>query len=450
MSVLDLQSMLERNEPVNLPYASDGSIQLTPEEKAYFSRQISKQNYASGGQVFSNLTPEQLEAWKKNAYYNNDYDMESNNARYLANQGGEGAGGLQGSSGFTGDDLGGDMRPTYDAQGNFTGVKHFTPWNFIKDFAIPAAVTVGGTILGAGALNGALAGGAASGAVGADAATSAAWGSGAGLGGDTLGAMGMAPELAAGGSEAGGLLSKAALDGTTAFGANSVPGALEVGSYAGTAIPSAVDLGSTGGIASTGASGGSLSQAGTTSAWSGLGDKAVAALTNPANLIKYGPAALGAVSAALSSKSQPETGAGGSSGPKDTRSLTQWDWDKIQAAAKAANMPMSQFLATQWNNLTDTDYNKSEVKLARGGALNRFAQGAGSGRDDTIDAKLSDGEYVFDAETTALIGDGSAREGAKRLDAMRENIRKHKGKALARGKISPDAKSPLQYIKEST
>jgi hypothetical protein len=420
MSVLDLQSMLERNEPVNLPYASDGSIQLTPEEKAYFSRQISKQNYASGGQVFSNLTPEQLEAWKKNAYYNNDYDMESNNARYLANQGGEGAGGLQGSSGFTGDDLGGDMRPTYDAQGNFTGVKHFTPWNFMKDFAIPAAVTVGGTILGAGALNGALAGGAASGAasgaVGADAATSAAWGSGAGLGGDTLGAMGMTPEwAAAGGSD---------LATSTAW-AN---GAGLGGDTLGAVAP----------------------EAGTTSAWSGLGDKAVKALTNPANLIKYGPAVLGAVSAALPSKSQPETGAGGSSGPKDTRSLTQWDWDKIQAAAKAANMPMSQFLATQWNNLTDTDYNKSEVKLARGGALNRFAQGAGSGRDDTIDAKLSDGEYVFDAETTALIGDGSAREGAKRLDAMRENIRKHKGKALARGKISPDAKSPLQYIKEST
>jgi len=407
MSVLDLQSMLERNKPVNLPYASDGSIQLTPEEKAYFSRQVSKQNYASGGQVFSNLTPEQLEAWKKNAYYNNDYNMESNNARYLANQGGEGAGGLQGSSGFTGDDLGGDMRPTYDAQGNFTGVKHFTPWNFIKDFAIPAAVTVGGTILGAGALNGALAGGAASGAVGAFAPELAAGtaGSSGALVGEGLGAF--APELAAGTAGSSGAL---------------------VGEGLGAFAP----------------------EAGTTSAWSGLGNKAVTALTNPANLIKYGPAVLGAVSAASSSKSQPETGAGGSSGPKDTRSLTQWDWDKIQAAAKAANMPMSQFLATQWNNLTDTDYNKSEVKLARGGALNRFAQGAGSGRDDTIDAKLSDGEYVFDAETTALIGDGSAREGAKRLDAMRETIRKHKGKALVRGKISPDAKSPLQYIKEST
>src|SRR5690606_37671239 len=34
--------------------------------------------------------------------------------------------------------------------------------------------------------------------------------------------------------------------------------------------------------------------------------------------------------------------------------------------------------------------------------------GLGDGRDDAIDAKLSDGEYVFDAETVALLGNGSS------------------------------------------
>jgi hypothetical protein len=88
--------------------------------------------------------------------------------------------------------------------------------------------------------------------------------------------------------------------------------------------------------------------------------------------------------------------------------------------------------------------------MAQGGALSavaRFAQGAGSGRADTIDAKLSDGEYVIDAETVAMLGDGSNKEGAKRLDAMRGSIRSHKGKALARGKFSPNARSPLSYLK---
>jgi hypothetical protein len=79
-------------------------------------------------------------------------------------------------------------------------------------------------------------------------------------------------------------------------------------------------------------------------------------------------------------------------------------------------------------------------------ATGKFAQGGGSGRADTISARLSDGEYVIDAETVALLGDGSAKEGAKRLDGMREEVRMHKGKELSKGKISPDAKAPMQYI----
>ena len=76
-----------------------------------------------------------------------------------------------------------------------------------------------------------------------------------------------------------------------------------------------------------------------------------------------------------------------------------------------------------------------------------LASGTGSGRDDTINARLSDGEYVLDAETVALLGNGSTKAGAAVLDQMREQLRKQKGKALAKGKFSPDAKSPLAYMK---
>lgn len=68
------------------------------------------------------------------------------------------------------------------------------------------------------------------------------------------------------------------------------------------------------------------------------------------------------------------------------------------------------------------------------------------GRVDDIKALLSPNEYVIDAETVALLGDGSPDAGAARLDAFRENIRKHKGAALAYGKISPDAMPPEQYL----
>lgn len=81
-----------------------------------------------------------------------------------------------------------------------------------------------------------------------------------------------------------------------------------------------------------------------------------------------------------------------------------------------------------------------------GSHSSRYVDGPGSGRDDKIPALLSDGEYVIDAETLALLGDGSTKEGAKRLDEFRANIRRHKGQALSRGQISPNAKSPEKYM----
>ena len=83
------------------------------------------------------------------------------------------------------------------------------------------------------------------------------------------------------------------------------------------------------------------------------------------------------------------------------------------------------------------------MRFARGG----FAvEGAGDGRDDKIPALLSDGEYVFDAETVALLGNGSNKAGAKLLDSFRVKVRKQKGKKLARGKFSDNAKRPEQYM----
>lgn len=86
---------------------------------------------------------------------------------------------------------------------------------------------------------------------------------------------------------------------------------------------------------------------------------------------------------------------------------------------------------------------------AHGGTIERYVSGGtgAGGREDNIDAKLSENEYVIDAETVALLGDGNPEAGARKLDTMRKNIRSHKGKALASGSISPDAhESPLQYL----
>lgn len=74
--------------------------------------------------------------------------------------------------------------------------------------------------------------------------------------------------------------------------------------------------------------------------------------------------------------------------------------------------------------------------------------GPGDGRDDKIPAMLSDGEYVIDAETVAMLGNGSTKAGADALDEFRVNIRKHKGRALSKGEFSDNAKKPEQYLKK--
>jgi hypothetical protein len=120
-----------------------------------------------------------------------------------------------------------------------------------------------------------------------------------------------------------------------------------------------------------------------------------------------------------------------------------FDWEKINDLAKQSGISPSQFLSRNWGGSIPT------IQMASGGVLTRLARGGGSGRDDTIPARLSDGEYVMDAETVALLGDGSTDAGARRLDQMRAKIRQHKGKSMARGKFSANAKSPLSYLKEA-
>lgn len=124
------------------------------------------------------------------------------------------------------------------------------------------------------------------------------------------------------------------------------------------------------------------------------------------------------------------------------------EWDRLM---KQINQGVEQTYATP--TLTE------QPAMARGGRnarrqpqgalsqMSRLSLGAGDGRSDSIEARLSDGEYVIDAETVALLGNGSTKAGAAMLDQMRQGIRQQKGRALAKGKFSPDAKSPLAYMK---
>lgn len=48
------------------------------------------------------------------------------------------------------------------------------------------------------------------------------------------------------------------------------------------------------------------------------------------------------------------------------------------------------------------------------------------GMDDTVPVNLSGGEYVFDADTVASLGDGNSEKGAEVLDLFRTLVRQLK------------------------
>jgi hypothetical protein len=81
------------------------------------------------------------------------------------------------------------------------------------------------------------------------------------------------------------------------------------------------------------------------------------------------------------------------------------------------------------------------------GTTGHYVKGKGTGQSDEIPALLADGEYVFDSELVAQLGDGSSDAGAKLLDKFREQVRAHK-RSAPNDKIPPKA-SPLTYMKNA-
>ena len=146
--------------------------------------------------------------------------------------------------------------------------------------------------------------------------------------------------------------------------------------------------------------------------------------------------------------------------PKDNTSMpSQSDFFGPSFSQSGLNAPGNFKLASVASGTSPesaaAEYAKKYFRFAVGGDVGdegrsdhgSFAvRGPGTGRSDEIPAMLSDGEYVIDAETVALLGDGSSKAGAKRLDDLRVKIRKHKGKKLAKGKFSHDAKPAEKYM----
>lgn len=132
---------------------------------------------------------------------------------------------------------------------------------------------------------------------------------------------------------------------------------------------------------------------------------------------------------------------GGTGGPRTAADLGSQGLRSMQDYYRYGYGPEQSFFSRVPQGAPNTS--QAYTGYAEGG----FAvKGAGDGREDKIPALLSDGEYVIDAETVALLGNGSNKAGADMLDQFRVNVRKHKGRDLARGEFSKNAKRPERYL----
>ncbi len=75
----------------------------------------------------------------------------------------------------------------------------------------------------------------------------------------------------------------------------------------------------------------------------------------------------------------------------------------------------------------------------------RYYAGVTGGQDDTINAKLSDGEYVISADVVSSLGDGNNSAGAKKLDGMMKSVRSHKTKNGGKS-LPPKSRKVESYL----
>lgn len=326
-----------------------------------------------------------------------------------------------------------------------TGMPQFTPF-WKQSWFAPVAAIAGtalmasgyGAPLGTALLGETLAGTTLAGATGIGALGSTTLGTlatnaaiGAGVGGITGGWKGAATNA---------LLAGAGTVGASALG--NYLGSGNAPSWMGGSPPASADISYDQGIAIANTEAGAAAlEAPKTGIMSGL----TGYLTDP-NKMAAAAVGLGALSSGgdgPATAGVPTTPTSTTTDPNMTRRLTTAPLNRIRLQPPIdyynyGKMPEQTFYAPEQP--------QPATPLAQGGPLSRAVNGPGTGRSDSIDAKLSDGEYVIDAETVALLGDGSSKAGAAKLDQFRANIRKQKGRALSKGKISPDAESPDRYL----
>lgn len=161
----------------------------------------------------------------------------------------------------------------------------------------------------------------------------------------------------------------------------------------------------------------------------------------------------GTIPAGLGGAGKMPAGFGGGTGPLPTGDAIPAYGGGVTAASRQPR-DMSGIDWKRYGFNPERSFFTNVAQRAKGGSMAvkrkpekvTMPETISDGRSDDIPAVLSDGEYVIDAETVALLGNGSNKAGAAQLDRFRANIRKHKGKDLAKGRFSVNAKKPQAYL----
>ena len=320
-----------------------------------------------------------------------------------------------------------------------TGIPQFGWFSDIKDWIAPVATVAAnvfapgiGTAIGSG-LSSAL-------GLGLGEAASAALGSGV-IGGG-LGAL-------TGGTK--GALLGGALGAVSPYALNALGLTGTGGALSGLDLSSSLGLGTQAGTNALSIAGGvrdaSIAAAdgvtgGNSAAWTSSGGGLGSVLGGGSSLMKYAPLLL--MGAALGGGGGQKQQTAAPQQPSDANTKTKLSNVEFNRKQTNPNVTTSYGYGPAANFFENNRLPSSGVVTAAEG---RYVRGGGTGTSDSIPASLSDGEYVIDAQTVSMLGDGSSDAGAKKLDEMRHEIRKQKGGALAKGKFAPDAKSPLSYMK---
>lgn len=144
--------------------------------------------------------------------------------------------------------------------------------------------------------------------------------------------------------------------------------------------------------------------------------------------------------------------------------MTQQDWYTYGSRPEASfyqnnGIPLNQTVVGQAKGGTTPEHSKNPGALGQATGVPEFnsAQQSyvgdgedlpGDGQSDEVPAKLSKGEWVADAHTVSLLGNGSNSAGAAKLEKLRQNLRKHAAQSNSKGKQFMHAKEPEQYMNQ--